>query len=236
MNDAKGCFDRIQRTFAVLVLIYYGVAWSVATTLFKVVQKAKHRIKTSYGVSASVYGNKESAISGFGRGNGLGPALWALISSIIIKTSKAKGRGMKVTTPISKQDLSLLGFAFVNDADLVCGANDVHTTGTNMIPRLPSLMTYQNSMIQATGGLIAPRKTRWFLISFVFWDGLDWVYHTKESLLGDIYLPDKNGELYTMKRNEPTSTHTSVGMRFPLNYGHSDNWVVISEGSHLFAS
>ena len=36
MNDAKGCFDRIQHTFALLVLMYYGVAWSVASTLFGV--------------------------------------------------------------------------------------------------------------------------------------------------------------------------------------------------------
>ena len=36
MNDAKRCFDRIQHTFAVLVLMYYGMKWSVATTLFNV--------------------------------------------------------------------------------------------------------------------------------------------------------------------------------------------------------
>ena len=46
MNDAKGCFDWIQHTFAVLVLMYYGVAWSVATTLFQVLQQARHKIKT----------------------------------------------------------------------------------------------------------------------------------------------------------------------------------------------
>ena len=48
---------------------------------------------------------------------------------------------MKVTTPISKQDVSLLGFAFVNDADLVSGVNDVHTTGATMINCFQALMT-----------------------------------------------------------------------------------------------
>ena len=67
MNDAKGCFDQIQHTFAVLVLMYYGVAWSVATTLFEVLQKAKHKIKTSYGVSTPVYGDEETVISGIGQ-------------------------------------------------------------------------------------------------------------------------------------------------------------------------
>ena len=100
MNDAKGCFDRIQHTFAVLVLMYYGVAWSVTTTLFEVLHKDKHKIKTGYGVSAPVYDDEETKISGIGQGNGLGPALWALISSIIFKMCKARGHGMNMTTNI----------------------------------------------------------------------------------------------------------------------------------------
>ena len=69
MNDAKGCFDQIQHTFAVLVLMYYGVAWSVASTLFGVLQKAKHKIKTGNGVSAPVDCDEATAISGIGQGN-----------------------------------------------------------------------------------------------------------------------------------------------------------------------
>ena len=65
---------------------------------------------------------------------------------------------------------------------------------------------------------------------------MDWAYHTKESLPGDIYLPDKNGELYTVTRDEPTSSHVSLGMRHPLSGGDSDEGVEISEGAHLFAS
>ena len=71
---------------------------------------------------------------------------------------KAKGRGMKVTTPISKQEVSLLGFAFIDDADLVCGAGDVHTTGATIMICFQFLMTCWNSGIQATGGLIAHGK------------------------------------------------------------------------------
>ena len=73
---------------------------------------------------------------------------------------------MKVTTLISKQGVSLPGFAFVDDADFVCGANDVHITNATMITRFQSLMTCWNGGIRATGGLIAPEKTRWFLIAF----------------------------------------------------------------------
>ena len=48
---------------------------------------------------------------------------------------------MKVTTPISKVDISLFSFAFVDDADLVSNAEYIHTTGTTMIAQFKALMT-----------------------------------------------------------------------------------------------
>ena len=54
---------------------------------------------------------------------------------------------MKVTTPISKQDVSLLGFAFVDNADLVSGANDVHTIGATMIACFQVIITCWNGGI-----------------------------------------------------------------------------------------
>ena len=77
-------------------------------------------------MSDPVYGDEETVISGIGHGNGLEPALWALNSSIIIQMSKAMGRGMNVTTPISKQDVSLFGFAFIDNAALVSGTDTAH--------------------------------------------------------------------------------------------------------------
>ena len=66
MNDAKGCFDRIDHTFAILVLMFFGVPWAITRTLFQVLQRAKHSIKTGYGVSKPVYGNEESPIADIG--------------------------------------------------------------------------------------------------------------------------------------------------------------------------
>ena len=160
--------------------MYYGVAWSGATTHFGVLQKAKHKIKTSYGVSAPVYGDEARAISSIGQGNGLSPVLWALISSIVFKMCKACGHGMNLTTPISKNVISFMGFAFVDEADLIAGAEDVNTPGATMIARFQAMMTCWNGGIRATGGLIAPEKTRWFLLSF-FW--MVWIGNTIQQIL-----------------------------------------------------
>jgi len=141
MNDAKRCYDQIDHTFAVLVLIYFGVPWSVAIMLFLVLQKARHSIKTGYGVSKPFYGNGDKPIAGIGQRNGLGPSLWCLISTILIKICIMKGHGTKLTTAISRMVVSLIGFAFVDYADLVTAANNTYTSGEAMIEKMQSLMT-----------------------------------------------------------------------------------------------
>ena len=177
MNDAKGCYDRIDHTIAILVLMVFGVLWMIAPNMFFVIQQACHRIKTGYGVSRPVYGNEDAnnPIAGIGKGNGLGPSLWCLISTIIIKCYKRKGHNFTIITPISNRTVSLLGFSFVDDADLVTVANNDYQSGGEMIQKMQAFMTDWCGCIRVTGGLIAPTKTRWFLVSF-FWNGNDWEY------------------------------------------------------------
>ena len=68
MNDTKGCYDRIDHNFVILVLIFFGVPWMIARNLFRVLQQACHHIKSGYGVLRPVYGNKyiNEPIAGIG--------------------------------------------------------------------------------------------------------------------------------------------------------------------------
>ena len=77
-----------------------------------------------------------------------------------------------IITAISRKISPLLGFAFVDDTDLTTAASNAQTFGTELIHRMQALMTHWCGCIRATGGYIAPAKTRWFLISF-FWTGTD---------------------------------------------------------------
>jgi hypothetical protein len=90
MNDAKGCFDRINHTFGILVLMSFGVSAVLAQSLFETLQTADHHIKIGNGRSNKAYGNHDEPEpqQGIGQGNGLGPTLWALLSSILIKYMK----------------------------------------------------------------------------------------------------------------------------------------------------
>ena len=179
MNDTKGCYDRIDHNFSILVLMFFGVPWVIARNLFRVIQQACHCIKTGCGVSCPVYGNEDEnePIAGICQGNGSGPSLWCLISTIIIKNCKRKGHGTTITTPISKKIVSVLGFAFFNDADLVTVVNNAYKSGAEMIQKMQALMTEWCGCIRTTGRLIAPAKTRWFL---VFFSGMVTIGSTKQ--------------------------------------------------------
>ena len=146
--------------------MYYGIAWSITRNCFQVLQQGRHRIKSGFGLSKPVYGNEdpEEPIAGIGQGSGMGPSLWYIMSSVVIKTCKQKGHSTTITTPISKKIASLLGFASVDDTDLVTAARNVCTSGVEMIQKIQALMTEWCGCIRATGGYIAPAKTRWFLI------------------------------------------------------------------------
>ena len=81
-----------------------------------------------------------------------------------------------------------------------------------MIKKMQALITDWCECICATGGFIAPTRTRWFLVS-IFWHGSDWDYETKDSLPGSITLPDKVDQIYTVDREEPTTAFESLGLR-----------------------
>ena len=87
MNDAKGCYDRIDHNITILVLMVFAVPWMFTWNMFLLLQQAFCWIKIGYSVSRPVYGNEDvnNHITSIGHGNGLGPLLLWLISTIIIK-------------------------------------------------------------------------------------------------------------------------------------------------------
>ena len=141
MNNAKGCYNRIDHIFAILVLMFLVYLGLLLQTCYEF--SKKHVIVLGgYGVSEPVYGNKDEdkPITGINQSNRLGLSFWCLISTIIIKTCKQKGLGTTITILISKKEISLLGFAFVDGFNLVTAVNNVYTFGVEIIQKMQALM------------------------------------------------------------------------------------------------
>jgi hypothetical protein len=73
---------------------------------------------------------------GAGQGNGAGPSLWALISTVIISAMKRAGHGVQLLLSISNRSLWIVCFAFVDDADTVQTAQTVEQSGEDVIRHL----------------------------------------------------------------------------------------------------
>ena len=108
MNDTIRFFDRIDHTPVILVCTRYGLDYESARTLFRVIQKALHTIKMEYRVSDPVLRDKMIPLAGCIKGNDIGPTLWALVSSAVIKMCKEARHGIEITTAITKMILSLV--------------------------------------------------------------------------------------------------------------------------------
>ena len=54
-----------------------------------------------------------------GQGNGVGPAIWAVISTLFFDLLRDKGYGFKMETPLFKIALHMVGRGFVDDTDII---------------------------------------------------------------------------------------------------------------------
>ena len=155
MNDATGCYDRISHPIAVLILRSFGLPKELAHSLISTLQKAVHHIKTGYGRSGPVYGDEDIPTSGIGQGNGLGPTLWALISSKLLQMMHEAGHGVRITSALTSTIISLVGFAFVDDTDLFCAGTSSTTTGEELSPEFQAALDRWAGGLRATGGALA---------------------------------------------------------------------------------
>ena len=120
-NDAKSCYDLIGHTQASLSMQRVGVPKSIINCLFTTLQEAVHQVRTGFGDSKSFYGGKTwlVPIHGIGQGNGAGPAIWAVVSTPLLNVLREKGFGCELICPLSSEYFRFVGYAFVDDTDLI---------------------------------------------------------------------------------------------------------------------
>ena len=123
-NDAKSCYERIALVIAFLAMARQGVAYTALYSAFDTLRQAVHHIQTGYGTSERHYGGKpynasNIPIQGIGQGNGAGPAIWAVISTVLVTLMLNDGFGSVFLSAISLTAPTFVGFLFVDDTDLI---------------------------------------------------------------------------------------------------------------------
>jgi hypothetical protein len=189
-NNAKSCYDLIGHTQASIAMQRMGVPRAFVDCLFTTLQEGIHSVRPAYGDSKKTYGGKALGIPihGIYQGNGAGPAIWAVLSSPLLDLMRNKGFGLLLFTPISKTNVSFVGYAFVDDTDLI-QILDIDKSSKEVRQKLQKAIDTWEQALSATCGAIVPEKTRWCLIDFT-WKNGHWSYKAIDNCQGQLSAKD----------------------------------------------
>ena len=171
-SDLSSCYDRIIHTAAALALLRVGIPHKKIHSMFATIQRMVHNIRTMYGDSTLTYGGDHKGDwnnfpQGVLQGNACGPTIWVLISSLIFDTLRKKGFAAEICTSISKQMFHMVGFAYVDDSDLIQSGSDP----LEVLYSMQNLLSNWCMLMGVTGGAISVEKSWWYLIDYNWKNG-----------------------------------------------------------------
>jgi hypothetical protein len=176
VNDMKGCYDRIVHSVASLCMQRWGMPEQPIRMMLHTLQHLKHYVRTSYGKSDRFFDAKSVhpvAIQGIGQGNGAGLQIWASISSMLLDILRNQQFGATFCAPISGRQMRLVGYAYVNDTDIITTTDKQEYQHTAC--HMQKGIDIWEGIIDATGGQLEPSKTYLYLIHFGWTQG-KWRY------------------------------------------------------------
>ena len=134
-----------------------------------------------------------------GQGNGAGPQIWALVSTPILNMMRAEGFNVMFKMAISGKEIKFVGYAFMDDTDLVVNVNDKEADSKQVAQRMQEALDHWEGGLRATGGAIVPEKSYWYLVDFQWKQG-EWRYAMKEEAPAMVYVRDPEGVWQTLER------------------------------------
>jgi hypothetical protein len=97
-------------------------------------------------------------IQGVGQGNGAGPQIWAVVCTPIFDMLRSMGYGAHFKASISHDLLHFVGFAIVDNADLVQTATGGNQSFQDIADQMQNALSAWEGGLRATGGAIVPEK------------------------------------------------------------------------------
>ena len=134
------------------------------------IQDFEHHIGTTFGNSESaLYNTNGDPFQGISQGNGAGPTIWVAVSTPLIEMMRSAGHEVKLTSPLSHTDDSLVGFAFVDDTDIVEGIlNSTPLSIDEVMTCMQEAVDRWEGGLKATGGAFRPEKSFIYPLDFDF--------------------------------------------------------------------
>lgn len=211
--NAESCYDRISHLAASLACQRWGVPPPAMVTMLTAIQLMHFHLRTAYGDSESAYSSSATHVfQGICQGNGAGPAVWLAISTCLVTILNVTLPPTPLRSPLSSVNLSLSGFLFVDDTDILYVGPSPDTPPALVRAELQKRVSLWEGLLQASGGALSASKCSWTSISFFPPSSVRLVHDSTLSSPGTLTI--SQGPIY---RLEPWESTKVVGVVQSVN-------------------
>jgi hypothetical protein len=159
-------YDRICHSIAALTAQRLGIQESEVKFMTSTLQDMKHTIHTAFGDSTDSYGGaawtRQLPPQGIDQGNGIGPTVWLIISSILLDIMRQLGYGAFYKAALSGDTLEIAGFSYVDDTDLTQSQTPTVTTAEEVLETIQEGLDTWEGLVKASGGALSNEKSCWW--------------------------------------------------------------------------
>jgi hypothetical protein len=212
VNDMKGCYDRIVHSVASVCMQRLGIEINPLRSMFYTIQQLEHCVRTAQGVSQLSFNASDVhpiAIQGIGQGNGAGPQIWAAISTVVLNMLRTQQAGAIFESPISRQSTRLVGYAYVDDTDLIAHLQD---GGDEVVQQMQQSLDLWAGGLATTGGQLEPSKSFRYNIQF-HWTNGRWRYKEKHEIPLSLTMQNADGTRSILEQVEVWEGRRTLGVR-----------------------
>jgi hypothetical protein len=168
-NDAKSCFNQILCNIAMLVSRYNGIPINFCKIQSTTLRNTRFKLRTALGDSTEYYQHtNKNPINGTRQGSCASPAIWLLLSSLLIKILKEKANGMCMSDVIGHINIvKEIIEGFIDDTSIF--TNDSTDNLKLLLEKLQQDGTIWAKLLEASGGQLEISKCFYYLLSWK-WD------------------------------------------------------------------
>lgn len=242
-NDAKACYDRILCNLAMLVSRYYGMSTEACLFHANTLKAMKYRVRTATsGDSTNYYEHSETTpIHGSGQGSCASPALWLLISSILMHVFDRSSNGMVQFDVQKGTTKNTSAEGFVDDVALF---TNLHALVDSDLPTLRKALSEDINTWQETlagsGGKLELIKCFYYILMWRFNKTGDPIPMTKTELYDaghtDITIQDPDTkQRVTIDHKCIDQVHRTLGAYKTISGDESEQFKVLLAKSNQLA-
>jgi hypothetical protein len=238
--DLASCYDLVVHSIASLSIQRQGVPEQPIVCMFTTLQNMEHTVRTAAGESMASFGGKLWAVAfehppqGLNQGNGAGPGIWAVVSTPVLEMLRKNGFGATFEFAISGGSVRLVGFAFVDDSDIIQTAATLDEHGSVLNARAQEAIDNFVFGMRATGGEVQPIKCWWYQIEFVWHKG-KWTYKSAADCPYELTVPIGNGQRTKITQMDPSDAAETLGVWLAPDGNNKQAIIALLEKSTLWA-